>query len=95
MGHGFSSLMDPILILQRIKNYVLSTTWPDGSISFHAYNNCLEHQGKKHRFILEYRLASAKQQDVFGCASILKREGKALAYFLFSIRFGIETNNTR
>src|SRR5258708_34205810 len=57
MGHDFSSLMDPILTLQRIKNYVLSTTWPDGSISFHAYNNCLEHQGKKHRFILEHRLA--------------------------------------
>src|ERR1700730_18191666 len=57
MGHGFSSLMDPISTLQGIKNYVLSITWQDGSISFHAYNNCLEHQGKKGRFILEHQLA--------------------------------------
>jgi len=34
---------------------------------------------------------SAKQQDGFGLASILKREGKALTHFLFVIRFGIET----
>src|SRR5258707_5403298 len=40
------------------------------------------------------RVTSAKQQEVFGFASILKREGKALAYFLFAIRFGIETIGT-
>jgi hypothetical protein len=36
-------------------------------------------------------VASAKSQDIFGFASIMKREGEALAHFLCTIHFGIET----
>src|SRR5689334_5189099 len=39
------------------------------------------------------RLLSANSRGVFGFASMLKREGKALAHFLFTIRFGVETHS--